>query len=292
MQFKNTVRISLLIFIFEKKSHLELEKTYKPFLRWAGGKTWLLKFLHNHLPEEGFNINQLQNSWIFDRLSITDEDLKRSEKYREEAVRISYKSSVKSYKEFISGLNLQIEIIPFKDESIPRISQLTFKTNQFNFTTLRRSEVEIRNISADLGFDCFQVSLSDRFGEYGLIGVIIINKSTGYDIDTFLLSCRVLGKGVEHSLISFLGEKARLNNNAFLSIHFRKTPKNIPAQNFLVSNFGFLPLTPKWEQYWLTLRFRYYIFYAFRLYLQPLKMRNNRFRDGLGNSFSIIALCF
>lgn len=190
------------------------------------------------LPGEGFNTKQLQNSWIFDRLRVTDEDLKRSEKYREEAVRNSYKSSVKSYKEFISGLNLQIEIIPFKEESIPRISQLTYKTNQFNFTSRKRSEVEIKNISEDKNFDCFQISLSDRFGEYGLVGVIVVNKSTGYNVDTFLLSCRVLGKGVEHSLISFLGEKARLNTSDFLSIHFIKTAKNIPAKDFLVSNFG------------------------------------------------------
>ena len=190
------------------------------------------------LPEEGFNIKQLQNSWIFDKLRITDEDRKRSEKYREEAVRITYRSTVQSYKEFINGLNLKIEIIPFQDENIPRISQLTYRTNQFNFTTIKRSETEIKNIAEDSNFECFQVSLSDRFGEYGLIGVIIADKSTDYNIDTFLLSCRVLGKGVEHSLISFLGNRARMNNVSFLSVHFRETEKNIPARNFLVTNFG------------------------------------------------------
>jgi amino acid adenylation domain-containing protein/FkbH-like protein len=190
------------------------------------------------LPKEGFNIKQLQNSWIFDKLRITEEDRKRSEKYREEAVRSSFRSSVKSYKEFIKGLNLKIEILPFKDENIPRISQLTYRTNQFNFTTLKKSEIEIKNISEDKNFDCFQISLSDRFGEYGLTGVLIVNKSTGYNVETFLLSCRVLGKGLEHFLISFLGDKARLNNCSFLSLNFRKTPKNIPAQDFLLSNFG------------------------------------------------------
>jgi len=190
------------------------------------------------LPEEGFNIKQLQNSWIFDRLRITQEDREKTEKYREEAVRSSFRSSVKTYKEFIKGLNLQIEIIPFQGENIPRISQLTYKTNQFNFTGLKKSEIEIKNISEDKNFECFQVSLSDRFGDYGLIGVIIVNKSTGYDVETFLLSCRVLGKGVEHSLISFLGERAKLNNSGFLSVNIRRTAKNIPAENFMVSNFG------------------------------------------------------
>lgn len=190
------------------------------------------------LSEEGLNIKQLKNSWIFDKLRITEEDRNRSEKYREEAVRSNFRSSINSYKEFIKGLILKIEIKPFQDENISRISQLTYRTNQFNFTTLRKSEIEIKNISADRNFDCFQVSLSDRFGDYGLTGVVIVNKSSGYSIETFLLSCRVLGKGVEHFLISFLGEKAKLNNCGFLSINFRKTDKNIPAENFMVSNFG------------------------------------------------------
>ena len=190
------------------------------------------------LPEEGFRIKQLRNSWIFDKQSITEEDRKRSEKYKEEVVRNSFRTSVRSYKDFIDGLDLKIEIIQFKDTDIPRISQLTYRTNQFNFTSLKKSEIEIKNTSQDRTFDCFQVSLSDRFGEYGLIGVIIVNKSDGYNVETFLLSCRVLGKGLEHFLISFLGNKAGENNCMYLSVNFRKTPKNIPAQDFLVSNFG------------------------------------------------------
>ena len=190
------------------------------------------------LPESGFDIKQLQNSWIFDRLTITEEDRKRSEKYKEEAVRTSFRSTVNSYKDFISGLNLKIEIVKFQEENIPRISQLTYRTNQFNFTTLRRNENEIKTISGDKNFECYQVSLTDRFGEYGLIGVIIVNKSEAYDVDTFLLSCRVLGKGVEHRIISFLGENARSNKSRFLSLHFRKTEKNTPAGDFLLSNFA------------------------------------------------------
>jgi amino acid adenylation domain-containing protein/FkbH-like protein len=190
------------------------------------------------LPEQGFSMMELGNSWIFDRLRVTEEDRKRIEKYREEVVRSGFRSSVRSYKEFIDGLNLKIEITPFRDENIPRISQLTFRTNQFNFTTIRRTETEIRSIAGDKNHECFEVSLTDRFGEYGLIGVIIVNKLTGYNVDTFLLSCRVLGKGVEHFLVSFLGERARSGNFSYLSIQFRKTEKNTPALDFLVSNFG------------------------------------------------------
>jgi amino acid adenylation domain-containing protein/FkbH-like protein len=190
------------------------------------------------LPEGGFNAGDLQNTWIFDKLRITEEDRKRSEKYREESIRNNFRVSLKSYKEFIKGLDLKIEIKPFQEENIPRISQLTYRTNQFNSTTLRRSENEIKNISNDPTYDSFQVSLADRFGDYGLTGIIIADKSIGYIIDTFLLSCRVLGKGVEHFLISYLGKAARQNSNNSLSINFRKTSKNTPIENFLVSNFG------------------------------------------------------
>jgi len=190
------------------------------------------------LPGNGFTRKQLSNSWIFDRLGITEEDRKRSEKYKEEAVRSSFKASVKSYNDFIKGLNLKIDIKPFQEENIPRISQLTYRTNQFNFTTQRKSEGEILNVSKDNNYESFQVTLSDRFGDYGLIGVIIVNKFNGYSVETFLLSCRVLGKGVEHFLISFLGERARVNNSDNLIINFNKTIKNIPAEDFLISNFG------------------------------------------------------
>ncbi|MQY79763.1 MAG: HAD-IIIC family phosphatase [Bacteroidetes bacterium] len=190
------------------------------------------------LPGDGFSKKQLRNSWIFDRLSITEEDRKRSEKYKEEAVRSNFKASAKSYHEFIKGLNLKIDIKPFREENIPRISQLTYRTNQFNFTTLRKSEGEIFNISNDKNYESFQVTLSDRFGDYGLIGVIIVNKFKGYSVETFLLSCRVLGKGVEHFLISYLGERAKLNNSDYLTINFSKTTKNIPTGDFLISNFG------------------------------------------------------
>jgi len=191
------------------------------------------------VPEGGFIKEDLKNSWIFDRLKVTEEDRKRSEKYKQEAVRSDFRTSVKSYKDFISGLELKIDIRPFSGENIPRISQLTYRTNQFNFTTLRKSESEITEISRNSDYECFQVSLSDRFGDYGLTGVMITDKTSGYTVETLLLSCRVLGKGVEHALISFLGERALKNNSEYLYIRFRKTEKNIPAERFITSNFSY-----------------------------------------------------
>jgi FkbH-like protein len=190
------------------------------------------------LSEGGVSRKQLYNSWIFDKLRVTDEDRKRPDMYKEESRRSKFRATAESFYEFIQGLNLKIDIKPFQDNDIPRVSQLTYRTNQFNFTTLRKSEGEIGKIASDRNYDTFQVSLSDRFGEYGITGVIIVDKTKGYYVETFLLSCRVLGKGVEHSIIAHLGEQARLNNSEFLTIPFRKTEKNVPARDFLMSNFG------------------------------------------------------
>ena len=189
-------------------------------------------------PENDLNADFLKNSWIFDKVKITDEDKIRSKRYKEESVRLKYRSSVDSYMDFISGLQIQTDIQSFRVNDIPRISQLTFRTNQFNFTTIRRDESEIKQLSDNPRYDCLQINVSDRFGEYGLTGVIIADKKRGYVIDTFLLSCRILGKGVEHKLIRYLGTTASQNNSEMLEIHFRKTSKNTPAELFLEQNFG------------------------------------------------------
>lgn len=188
-------------------------------------------------PENDFNADFLRNSWIFDKLKVTDEDKVRSKRYKEESVRAKYRSSVDSYKDFIEGLQIKTDIDAFQENDISRISQLTFRTNQFNFTTIRRDEFEIKQLSLNPDFDCFQINVSDRFGEYGLTGVIIASKQKGYVIDTFLLSCRILGKGVEHKLIRFLGARVSDNKSDILEIPLRKTAKNIPAQMFLDQNF-------------------------------------------------------
>ena len=89
-----------------------------------------------------------------------------------------------------------------------RVSQLTERTNQFNFTTIRRSEREIEQL-CESGAACLVVNLADRFGDYGLVGVTIAAaKEKALEVDTFLLSCRALGRKVEHRMLAKLGELA------------------------------------------------------------------------------------
>jgi FkbH-like protein len=88
------------------------------------------------------------------------------------------------------------------------VAQLTQRTNQFNFTTVRRTEIEMRAAAAG-GSVVLRVNVADRFGDYGLVGVIVADiRDARLIVDTLLLSCRVLGRGVEHAMLRRLGELA------------------------------------------------------------------------------------
>ena len=119
---------------------------------------------------------------------------------------------------------------------IARVSQLTQRTNQFNCTTIRRSEVEIEKMLRPSELECLTVDLRDRFGDYGMVGVMIF-KSSGDAllVDTMLLSCRALGRRVEHRMLAKLAEIAQERGLARVEIPFHPTAKNKPAFEFLES---------------------------------------------------------
>ena len=111
--------------------------------------------------------------------------------------------------EFLAGLDLRVTISEPAPEQVDRFAQLTQRTNQFNFTTIRRNDSEIRQLR-ESGLECRAVEVRDRFGDYGLVGVMIFDgRREALEVDTFLLSCRVLGRGVEHRMLNELGEIAR-----------------------------------------------------------------------------------
>src|SRR5690606_16833994 len=104
--------------------------------------------------------------------------------------------------------NLQIMIEPMTSEQLSRVSQLTHRTNQFICTTIRRTESEIQTLQS--ASDILTVTVRDRFGDYGLVGAVIASRAGDrLDVETLLLSCRVLGRGVEHAMIARLGSMAQ-----------------------------------------------------------------------------------
>ena len=192
-----------------------------------------------NLPETPEEITTcLQHSWPFDFLKSTSEDQQRTKLYKDNLKRSSYEDKSSSLKEFIEGLNLNISIRNAEPEEISRVSQLTYRTNQFNFTTIRRSEEEIKKLLKTEEFTCKVCRVKDRFGDYGLVGTLLYQTlSDRVIIDSFMLSCRVLGRGVEHELLKSVGEAAVAKGIESIQINFQKSDKNQPALNFLKSVF-------------------------------------------------------
>jgi FkbH-like protein len=177
----------------------------------------------------------LANLWVFDKTSITDEDLRRTELYKQEAARQASEAQATDIADFIASLGVEVDIRAPTEKEWARLAQLTLRTNQFNFTTRRRTEAELRAMAGD-GALIQTVSVKDRFGDYGLVGLIVAQfEPKRLVVDTFLLSCRVLGRGVEHAIIRQLGHIACARDLALVAIPFIHTAKNEPAHAFIDS---------------------------------------------------------
>ncbi len=187
------------------------------------------------LPKEDIG-RFLQHVWAFDHPRVTKEDRERSAMYAQNLERVRIEKQAPSLADFLAALHLDIRVRPVESGTFARVAQLTGRTNQMNFSTVRRSEAEIRDLVETGKMECLTIELSDRFGSYGLVGVMIFSGcERALDIDTFLLSCRALGKGVEHRMMARLGEIAHERGLDRVEARFVRTARNRPALNFLRS---------------------------------------------------------
>ncbi|MBF0353763.1 MAG: HAD-IIIC family phosphatase [Alphaproteobacteria bacterium] len=187
------------------------------------------------MPEDAADIlEQMLALPFFDVAFITEEDRKRTGMMLAEKARESVRSS-KSPKEFLETLGLSVEFIRVGDEHCGRVAQLVNKTNQFNLTARRRTEAEIFSLLNQDDWRIAAIKVNDRFGEYGMTGVAILNRigETHWFLDTFLLSCRVLGRCVETAFLSSLRDMLHLQGAKVLTARFVPTAKNNPARDFL-----------------------------------------------------------
>jgi len=178
----------------------------------------------------------LKHVWAFDHAKLTAEDRNRAAQYQQNRMREQLLAESMSMGDFLAGLNLQIRIEPAQPGQIPRLSQLTLRTNQFNITTKRRSEGELTRITSEPKYKLFSVFVTDRFGDYGLVGLMLCEIARdSLLVDSFMLSCRVLGKGVEHRMLAELGRIAQAAALRHVHVPFLATAKNKPALDFLNS---------------------------------------------------------
>lgn len=176
----------------------------------------------------------LKHVWAFDQLRTTEEDRRRTTLYRQNSERERFRRESPSLEDFWAGLGLEVRISETTPDESGRVSQLTLRTNQFNTTSIRRSEVEVKELLRAEGRGCLSVRVKDRFGEYGLVGVLTFTAGPdALGADSFLLSCRALGKGVEHRMLAELGRVALGRGLSRVDVACRHTERNRPARDFL-----------------------------------------------------------
>jgi FkbH-like protein len=187
------------------------------------------------LPGESDSFSRfLRHLWVFDHLKLTSEDIRRTALYQQNVARQQLYQKSLTFAEFLANLELKVQISELALRHLTRVAQLTQRTNQFNCTTIRRSEAEIQELCQPGKAECLVVEVRDRFGEYGLVGVMIYHVGPeAIGVDTFLLSCRALGRGVEHRMIARLGEIARAQGLDRVEVPYIPTAKNRPALEFL-----------------------------------------------------------
>lgn len=178
-------------------------------------------------PDPAFYVRQLKESRLFERSSITDEDANKTEQYKRESERKLALGSAVDMDSYLESLEMEGVIRDFDRLDLPRIAQLINKSNQFNLTTRRRTESEVERVIDDPDFTGFTMRLSDKFGDHGLISVVI-GKRDGdtLEIDTWLMSCRVLKRQVEEEVMNEIVERARLLQCTSVKGLYLATAKN------------------------------------------------------------------
>jgi FkbH-like protein len=189
------------------------------------------------LPLEGA-AQYLKHCWPLDHTAVTDEDRERAGRYAVEARRRAARTAAPSMASFLDGLGLVVDVRPMAPADLARTAQLTQRTNQFNLTTVRRTAAELSAVDGEV----LAVDVRDRFGSYGQVGVAVHRARDGrLEVETFLLSCRVLGRGVEHRVLAALGALAAERGLAEVALAYAPTDRNRPAHDFLTGLPGARP---------------------------------------------------
>jgi FkbH-like protein len=177
----------------------------------------------------------LYSVWEFDFARQTDTDRERAVLYRQHSTRVQSEKAATTMDDFLAGLNLCVCIEEVDECGVRRAAQLTERTNQFNLNGIRHSEDELMNFRNDPSCRLWLVRATDRFGDYGTIGLIGCRLGESMSATTFLLSCRALGKRIEYRMALWIAEIARSLEYEAVEFAFVETRKNAAVQQFLMT---------------------------------------------------------
>jgi FkbH-like protein len=177
---------------------------------------------------------------FFDAATVTDDDVNRLNEYKAQAQRAVLANSAGNRDEFLASLGIVCTFQSALQAPLSRAVQLLAKTNQFNLTTRRHSAAEVEEFASAAGGQAVVVRVRDRFGDAGVVGLALArNQGDSCHIDSLLLSCRVIGRGIETALLAYLGDHALRNGARQLVGEFIPTKKNAPCASFY-SDHGFV----------------------------------------------------
>lgn len=181
------------------------------------------------MPEDPASyLSYIRSLNLFETASYSSEDINRTEQYQAEIGRKSLEASYSNIDDYLQSLEMQAEAKSFDEFHYSRIAQLTQRSNQFNLRTVRYTESDIEKISKDDNYITIYFTLKDKFGNHGLISVVIMKKVDNEKlfIDTWLMSCRVMKRGMEAFIVNKIIDTAKHNNYSIVEGEYIKTSKN------------------------------------------------------------------
>lgn len=193
------------------------------------------------LPEDPADyLDFLRRQNLFETASFTNEDDKRTLQYQQEAERVIAQQRFTDEHEFLKSLNMVSRVEPFNAFNTPRVAQLTQRSNQFNLRTIRYTEEDIQRIAKDPNYLNLAFSLEDKYGDYGLISLIIMKKQSvrSLFIDTWIMSCRVLKRNMEEFVLNTIVSNASEMGFSCIAGEYIPTQKNNMVKDHY-KNLGF-----------------------------------------------------
>ncbi|MBU2510534.1 HAD-IIIC family phosphatase [bacterium] len=217
------IGIDSLVFFDDDSVNREMVRTFHP------------EVMVVDLPSDpALYVETLINLNCFEMLSLTKEDKKKGMMYLAEKKRRQLVHTATNLTEYLRQLETVVVIEDVNKGTIPRIAQMTQKTNQFNMTTFRYTDEKIKEFVEDDNYLVISLSLTDKFGDSGITGLSIVERKNRdhWWIDTFLLSCRIIGRKAEDALLAYIVKKAQVSGASLLSGAFIPSEKNMPAKEF------------------------------------------------------------
>jgi FkbH-like protein len=211
------------VFVDDNPTECEAIRQYLPevaVVQAPAGKPWEL-------------VPMLAEKWFFDSAAITEDDVNRSKDYEAQVQRDTLRNTTTSRDEFLQSLGIICTFVSAVDAPLARSVQLLAKTNQFNLTTRRHSSTQVEHFATAAGGQAVAVRVRDRFGDAGVVGLALVAQNGDQCvIDSLLLSCRVIGRGIETALLSLVAQRAAKMGGKWLIGEYIESKKNAPCADF------------------------------------------------------------